>query len=324
MGKMQVESSATAFQVSYSASQSNEVRERFEIRPGRAAPASNASAPSQEDSTSLTDAKSLITAWVYEYFTGHRADLRRFASAPKAVSNGRGQPSWGVSYSRQEIHQEKESSTFAAQGTVKLTSGKEISFSLKLSLNRESTTVNGVTFQAGQSADPIAVNFDGSRCTVIRERQKFDLNGDGKDELIATLASGSAWLAQDKNGDGVVNNGKELFGPSSGSGFGELAALDSDHNGWVDSGDSAYNSLGVFQDGKFTSLTEAGIGALAVASAATPFSLKQGSQLLGTVQRSGVYLTEDGSGSATARRSHYLAAKLRFWRVPGSLQYCPL
>ena len=82
--------------------------------------------------------------------------------------------------------------------------------------------------------------------------------------------------------------------PQSGNGFAELAKLDTDHNGWIDEADAAYRSMGVMQGDKFTSLSKAGIGALAVASASTPFSVKENGELLGEVRRSGVYLTEDG------------------------------
>ena len=94
---------------------------------------------------------------------------------------------------------------------------------------------------------------------------------------------------------GKVNDGRELFGPTGGDGFAELAALDQDGNRWIDEGDDAFSRLGLWQDGEFTSLAEAGIGALAVSSVATPFSLEEGGEQLGRLRASGVYLTEDGA-----------------------------
>jgi hypothetical protein len=70
------------------------------------------------------------------------------------------------------------------------------------------------------------------------------------------VAGSSAHLAIDANNNGRIDDGSELFGPTSGDGFGELAALDDDGNGWVDESDAAY----VKTDGKAAAqVTETGI-----------------------------------------------------------------
>ena len=51
---------------------------------------------------------------------------------------------------------------------------------------------------------------------------------------INKLAAGQGFLALDKNEDGEINDGGELFGTRSGDGFGELAVFDEDCNGWID------------------------------------------------------------------------------------------
>ena len=48
------------------------------------------------------------------------------------------------------------------------------------------------------------------------------------------LGSGSGFLALDKNGNGKIDDGSELFGTKSGDGFADLAEYDSDGNGWID------------------------------------------------------------------------------------------
>jgi hypothetical protein len=207
-------------------------------------------------------------------------------------------PQWSISYTRRETRRETESSSFAAAGSVTLKSGQRIDFALKLQMNRELTEVNTISFQAGNMSDPIVVNLDGTGVRLTGEKQAFDLNGDGMDETIARLAAGSAWLARDTDGNGTVDSGRELFGPATGDGFNELAKLDGDGNGWIDESDSAYALLGLWSGAKFTSLRDAGIGALSVDSVATPFALKQGSELLGQVRESGVYLREDGTPGA--------------------------
>lgn len=54
----------------------------------------------------------------------------------------------------------------------------------------------------------------------------FDIDLDGHADQIAFVGTGSGFLALDRNGDGEINDGSELFGPESGDGFAELAAYD--------------------------------------------------------------------------------------------------
>jgi len=93
----------------------------------------------------------------------------------------------------------------------------------------------------------------------------------------------------------------ELFGPASGNGFRELAALDQDGNGWIDENDSAYEQLHVWLktaatgDDRLLTLKEANVGAIALAHVGTDFDLKgAGNQTLGQVRSTSVYLGDDG------------------------------
>ena len=65
----------------------------------------------------------------------------------------------------------------------------------------------------------------------------FDLDADGEEEEISML-KGSGYLALDKNEDGIINDGSELFGTGNGDGFADLARYDEDGNGWIDENDS--------------------------------------------------------------------------------------
>lgn len=49
---------------------------------------------------------------------------------------------------------------------------------------------------------------------MTSQRFKFDLNADGQNEDINFATNGSGYLALDRNGDGRINNGSELFGAS--------------------------------------------------------------------------------------------------------------
>ena len=131
---------------------------------------------------------------------------------------------------------------------------------------------------------------------ALAGRATFDLDADGAAESTAGLASGSAWLAMDRNGDGAIGSGAELFGPTTGSGFGELAALDQDGNGWVDEGDAAFSSLRLWRpDGFLATLRGAGVGALSTRAVATPYALTAGGAVAGRIAETGLFLREDGS-----------------------------
>ncbi len=59
--------------------------------------------------------------------------------------------------------------------------------------------------------DPLVINLDTEAASVSDQKFYFDLDADGHAEQISFLNSGSGFLALDKNGDGVINDGSELF-----------------------------------------------------------------------------------------------------------------
>ncbi|MCU0663597.1 MAG: hypothetical protein MUC50_14875 [Myxococcota bacterium] len=74
-----------------------------------------------------------------------------------------------------------------------------------------------------------------------------------------------------------MDNGSELFGPTTGDGFVELSAHDDDSSGWIDEADAVYDQLSVWTgraDAADTlrSLRQANVGAIALLSAKTPYT----------------------------------------------------
>jgi hypothetical protein len=119
----------------------------------------------------------------------------------------------------------------------------------------------------------------------------FDLRGLGVSQWFGWTAAGTSdgFLVLDRNGNGTIDNGRELFGnstpysltldgPSAKHGFDALRWLDGvgqggNANGWIDPGDEIYASLriwvdanhdGISQAGELSALPAAGVAAVAV------------------------------------------------------------
>lgn len=220
---------------------------------------------------------------------------------PARATSARVNTGPGVVYQRHERYQEQETLKFQAVGVVRTADGREIDFSVAMNMSREFVQESNLDLQAGsKKIDPLVINFDGQGAALSQTRFEFDLDSNGTTEQIAQLRPGSGYLALDRNGDGAINNGSELFGPSSGRGFAELAVYDEDGNNFIDEGDSIYHQLRIWmtnEDGstQLAALGDKNIGAIFLGHVSSPFQLKdEGNNSLGEVVNSGVYLTEDG------------------------------
>ena len=210
---------------------------------------------------------------------------------------------FGIEYERHESYSESEKTTFNAHGLVNTADGKQISFSLSLEMARSYHEESNLSLHLGDTRvkkDPLVLNFNGSAAQLGNQRFKFDLNADGQAESINFVTSGSGFLALDRNGDGSINDGSELFGAKTGDGFAELTALDKDNNGWIDENDDAFSQLRVWAkdsagNDQLKSLKQVNVGALSLSRSSTLFDLKDSNNaLLGQIRSSGVFLQEDG------------------------------
>lgn len=208
----------------------------------------------------------------------------------------------GLVYQRNERYQEQETLKFETVGVVRTADGQEIHFSVAMNMSREFIQESNLQVQtAGKKVDPLVINFDGLGASLSQTRFEFDLDNDGTAEQIASLRPGSGYLALDRNSDGIINNGSELFGPSSGRGFAELAVYDEDGNNFIDEGDSIYHQLRIWtinEDGsmQLAGLGDKNIGAIFLGHVSSPFQLKdEKNNSLGEVVNSGIYLTENGN-----------------------------
>lgn len=210
---------------------------------------------------------------------------------------------FGIEYDYYERHYEAEKTTFSADGVIKTQDGREIAFSIDLSMSREFLREHNVSLRAGDAKlkDPLVLNFGGNAADLTTTRFSFDIDSDGRQDQIAFVGPNSGFLALDRNNDGIVNDGGELFGPTTGRGFAELAMYDDDGNQWIDENDSIYQNLRIWSkdpEGRdqLVALGQRAVGAIYLGHVTSPFSLKDSQNaLLGQIRNSGVFLQENGT-----------------------------
>lgn len=208
-----------------------------------------------------------------------------------------------------EIHSEcditeNEETAFQATGTVTTADGRELALNMNVTMSRsfsQHITMDTVMEQISY-LDPLVINLDGNIASLSDQSFFFDLDADGTEEEIASLNSGSGYLALDQNENGVIDDGTELFGTTSGNGFADLLEYDMDGNGWIDEADEIFDKLQIWtkdEDGNdlLYTLKEKEVGAICLQHVTTDFSLKhqETNSTLGEIRSTGMFLFEDGN-----------------------------
>jgi|GEM_PF-887393 len=168
-----------------------------------------------------------------------------------------------------------------------------------------------VSAQSGQQqeADPIVLDLDGDgvELTDAANAQRFDVFGSGTAVSVAFPTAGDAFLAVDRNANGAIDSGKELFGDQHGAahGFAELARYDQNLDGMIDVQDAIFEQLLLFgdldEDGdvradEFVSLSRAGISAIDLRYEEVARQLSDGNR----VTQSSRFIRNDGSTGEAA------------------------
>ena len=179
-------------------------------------------------------------------------------------------------------------------------------------------TLNGVGYgnlgsaNFAASADPIILDLGapGISFASANNGVSFDINGDGIKDQVAWTSSNDGILAYDVNGSGTIENGTEIFTPNFAggnyaSGLAALASLDSNADGVINSADTNFGKLLVWQDnnhngiadpGEVTSLADHGITAINLDATPTDGSI-DGQQL----QAQGSFSNADGTTGTSLR-----------------------
>ena len=160
--------------------------------------------------------------------------------------------------------------------------------------------------------DPLTLDLDGDGIETLASNGHkgalFDHDKDGIRTATGWVSKDDGLLVYDRNGDGVVNDGSELFGDNTllkngeraANGYQALADLDDNGDGKVDAADNAFahlrvwrdrNQDGISQEGELLTLEEAKVKALNLTH-------KNGNRDLGngnTLAEEGTYTDSDGN-----------------------------
>ncbi|MCO6442035.1 MAG: hypothetical protein J5I81_13370 [Nitrococcus mobilis] len=159
--------------------------------------------------------------------------------------------------------------------------------------------------------DPLAVDLDGDGIETVGTNglagAVFDQNADGVATASGWIGADDGLLVMDRNGNGAIDDGQELFGEATHSGagtaadgFAALTDLDSNADGRIDTADADFAKLriwrevngdGVSQAEELHTLDELGISALNLANSQTDQNLAGGNRLIKT----GTFVRSDGT-----------------------------
>lgn len=185
------------------------------------------------------------------------------------------------------IHEELETES----GEITFDASFEIDISASLSMRSSAQP-------APNKSDPLALDLNGDG-KISCAAGVFDINADGNTDRVPFAKGPDAFLALDRNGNGLIDDGSELFGDQYGAadGFAELAKFDGDHNGVIDARDVIFRELqGVraATSGGLEQMTLSELGVQAINLDATNAPVAPG-PADNVAVKIGSYLSADGS-----------------------------
>lgn len=265
----------------------------------------------KEQLKSLDELRQQSIDYLLYMLFGRKGDAPDTSLYKKADSSNLPSEVDGGSYSSSFYYSERETTCFDTTGTVVTSDGKQLKINISLEMSRSFVTAasENVNFGVPPLCDPLVINLSGTAASNLTDQKFFfDLDADGHTEQISSFSAGTGLLALDKNEDGTINDGNELFGTTSGNGSEDLAAYDSDQNGWIDEADDIFSKLLIWTKDSngndvLTGLGKAGVGAIYLGSKDTSYSIKskQTNQTDAIIRKTGLFLYENG-GTGTMQQ----------------------
>ncbi|WP_416762636.1 calcium-binding protein [Roseateles sp. So40a] len=162
---------------------------------------------------------------------------------------------------------------------------------------------------------PIVLDLDGNGIATSDAddgEAHFDHDGNGARERTGWVRGNDALLVLDRNGDGRIDSGRELFGNQTklangqlaANGYEALAELDKNNDGRIDQADDAYAALrlwlddgdGTLEGGELKTLAEAGVRSISTEYLAADIRDEHGNR----IRQVGTFERADGSTGGAA------------------------
>ena len=201
--------------------------------------------------------------------------------------------------------------------TTAIASAKE---SDKEKLMKSLQGLDGEYTEAGNAQpprDPLIIDLgdDGIKLCTLDDGVNFDLDNNGFAEKTAWIGTEDGFLAFDRNENGKIDNGGELFGDQviladgskSTSGFDALNEMNDDGNGIIDENDNAYDKLRVWIDRNHNGKSEvdelhtlAEMGIFSISTDCKQISIDDEETGTRIAETADVCMTKDGTDCITA------------------------
>ena len=180
--------------------------------------------------------------------------------------------------------------------------------------------------------DPLILDLDGDGLEIAglngADSVKFDTNGDGLKTSTAWAGADDGFVVLDRNGNGLIDDGSEMFGDETAlpdgrkasDGFAGLRELDSNHDGVFSAADAQFGAVriwrdlnqdGISQADELKTLADSGVASIKLDSAASTAKYPD-AQLV----RDGSFTRTDGS---TGQAGSFLLGQNNFFT-----QYDPI
>lgn len=257
-----------------------------------------------EDDLSLEDkVKKMLIEILLGQFSDNLAETSLY---PSHKATNPYQELKAIAYQTTEEYHQKQSIDFSSSVEIQ-TPDQTYKMDIKISFSKELYESSSSRIVIGDESfiDPLVINY-GENVNpfdnISNLHFKFDLDNDGSTEMIPKLKNGAGYLALDKNKNGKIDNGNELFGPKTNNGFKELSQYDTDKNNWIDENDAVFDKLKVWNvdyEGKHSliSLIDSNVGAIYLGEIQSGFKYQSAIDQTDAIQKSnGIFVKEDGSG----------------------------